>query len=167
MLYHSALRLNDSDELVLITQPALRSQLLQARLVDEFSARCVIQRGENVYLSLREIPDNAKRQEISQAVIKLQAGVCLKPQDLPDPLRTALSVATRGPSPLIQALIWGAASGVVGGVLAMAIVGLTLTVLNVPGESFLGIAGTAVAFVFSAALLGIGFTIYFWQKFMQ
>ncbi len=155
----------DSDELLLITHPTLRAQLLQARLVDEFSARYIIQRGENVYLSLHEIPDEAQRQEVSWAVLRLQMGAQLTVQELPDPLQTALSAVATGPSPLIRALVWGSVCGVVGGVLVMAIVGLVITIMNVPTESYTGFMATAVAFVLSGAILGVGATITFWRKF--
>jgi hypothetical protein len=157
----------DSDELLLITHPRLRAQLLQARLVDELSARCIIQRDENVYLSLREIPDEAQRQEISWAVLRLQLGAQLNAQELPDPLQTALSTAVTGPSPLLRALVWGSVCGVIGGVLVMAIVGLAMTIFNVPAESYTGFMVTAVSFVLSGALLGVGATITFWRKFSR
>lgn len=157
----------DSDELLLITHPTLRAQLLQARLVDEFSARCIIQRDENVYLSLREISDETQRQEVSWAVLRLQMGAQLPARDLPAPLQTALSVVTVGPSPLIRALVWGSVCGVMGGVLVMAIVGLAITIMNVPAESYVGFMATAVAFVLSGAILGVGATIYFWRKFSR
>jgi hypothetical protein len=166
-LFPSTSRHLDSDELLLITHPRLRAQLLRARLVDELSARCVIQRDENVYLSLREIPDEAQRQEISWAVLRLQLGAQLNAQELPDPLQTALSTAVTGPSPLIRALVWGSVCGVIGGVLIMAIVGLLMTVLMVPTESYTGFMATAVAFVLSGAILGVGATFYFWRKFSR
>ncbi len=157
----------DSDEFLLITHPTLRAQLLQARLVDEFSARCIIQRDNHVYLSLREIPDESQRQEVSWAVLRLQMGAQLRSHELPDPLQTALSTVATGPSPLIRALVWGSVCGVIGGVLVMAIVGLLMTILMVPTESYAGIMATAVAFVLSGAVLGGGTTIYFWRKFSQ
>lgn len=157
----------DSDDLLLITHPTLRAQLLQARRVDEFSARCVIQRDEHVYLSLSEIPDDAQRQEVSWAVLRLQMGAQLSSQELPAPLQTALSTVVVRPSPLIRALVWGSICGVIGGVLIMAIVGLITTILMIPTESYTGVMATAVAFVLSGALLGIGATIYFWRKFSQ
>ncbi len=157
----------DGDELLLITNPTLRAQLLKARLVDEFSARCIIQRDEKVYLSLQEIPDEAQRQEVSWAVLRLQMGAQLSSNELPDPLQTALSAAASGPSPLIRALVWGSVCGVVGGVLIMAIVGLFMTVLMVPIESYTSIMATAVAFVLSGALIGLSTTIFFWRKFSR
>jgi hypothetical protein len=156
----------DSDELLLITHPRLRAQLLQARLVDEFSARCIIQRDENVYLSLQEM-DETQRQEISWAVVRLQMGAQLSTRELPDPLQTALSAVPTAPSPLIRALIWGSVCGVIGGVLVMAVVGLAMTVFMVPAESYTGMMAPAVAFVLSGALLGGGATYYFWRKFSQ
>ena len=157
----------DSDEFLLITHPTLRAQLLQARRVDEFSAKCVIQRDEHVYLSLREIPDETQRKEVSWAVLRLQMGARLSSQELPAPLQTALSAAVVGPSPLIRALVWGSVCGVIGGVLVMAIVGLITTILMVPTESYAGFMATAVAFVLSGALLGVSSTFYFWRKFSQ
>lgn len=157
----------DSDEFLLITHPKLRAQLLQARLFDEFSAKCVIQRDEDVYLSLREIPDESQRREVSWAILRLQMGATLSSQEVPAPLQSALSTVVTGPSPLIRALIWGSVCGVIGGVLVMAIVGLFTTVLMVPADSYTGFMATAVAFVLSGALLGIGATIYFWRKFSQ
>lgn len=157
----------DSDELLLISHPALRAQLLQARLVDEFSARCIIQREEKVYLSLQEIPDETQRQEVSWAVLRLQMGAQLTAEELPDPLQTALSAVAAGPSPLIRALVWGSVCGVMGGVLVMAIVGLAITIMNVPTESYIGFMATAVAFVLSGAILGVSATITFWHKFSQ
>lgn len=156
----------DSDELLLITHPTLRDQLLQARLVDEFSARCIIQRDEHVYLSLREM-DETQRREISLAVLRLQMGAQLTVRELPDPLQTALSAVAAGPSPLIRALAWGSICGVIGGVLVMALAGLFMTIFMVPAESYAGIMATAVAFVLSGTILGIGATIHFWRKFSR
>lgn len=157
----------ESDELVLITNTKLRTQLLQAKLVDDYCARCIIQRGEHVYLSLREIPDKAERQDLSWAVLRLQMGAQLSPHELPEPLRTALSATTTGSSPLILALIWGTIIGVIGGVLVMAIVGLAVTILNVPTDSYVGITATAVAFTLSGAFIGVSMTIFFWRKFTR
>lgn len=157
----------ESDELLLITQPTLRMQLLHARFVDEFSASSVIQRDENVYLSLRNIADEAQRREITWAVLRLQMGAHLKPDEIPDPLRTALRAVVSGPSPLLAALLAGGLSGVVGGVMVMAFVGLIITVLNIPAESYVGITATAVAFVMSGAVIGCGATVYFWRRFTQ
>ena len=157
----------ESDDFVLITHATLRFQLLQARQINEFYARSIIQRGESVYLSLREIPDAAERQAINWAILRLQMGAQLSSQELPEPLRAALSSQPAGPSPLIQALIWGSLGGVVGGVLMMAIVGLAIIVLNVPTESNAGVMATAVAFVLSSAFIGVSLTIYFWRKLSQ
>lgn len=157
----------NSDDLLLITHPTLRAQLLQARLVDEFSARCIIQRDDHVYLSLREIPDEAQRREVSWAVLRIQMGAQLAVQDLPDPLQTALVAVVAGPSPLIRALVWGSICGVIGGVLAMAIAGLAMTIFNVPAESYAGFMGTAVAFVLSGTLCGVGATVTFWRRFSR
>ena len=157
----------ESDELILITHSRLREQLLQARLVDDFCARCIIQRGESIYLSLREIPDKVQRQDLSWAVLRLQMGAQLSPQELPEPLRTALSPVAGSPSPLILALTLGAVIGVIGGVLVMAIVGLAVTILNVPTDSYVSIMATAIAFVLSGAFIGIGATTYFWRKFTR
>lgn len=151
--------------MLLITHPGLQEQLLQARLVDTFSARSVIQRGEQVYLSLREINDPGQRQALNWAVLRLQMGAKIDPQDLPEPLQTALTAVSNEPSPLIAALIWGSVCGVVGGVLVMAVVGLVVTILNIPAESYVGITATAVAFVLSGTLIGLGITIYVWRKF--
>lgn len=156
---------DEKNELLLISQPALRQQLLQARLVDDFSARSVIQRGDQVYLSLNEIRDPAERQAISWAVVKLQMGAIIPPGELPGPLHGALTAVANSPSPLIEALIWGSLCGVVGGVLVMALVGLIITVLNVPAESYVGITATAVAFVLSGTVVGLGTTAFFWRKF--
>lgn len=156
-----------SNELLLITHPALRENLLQARLRDEFSARCVIQRGEHVYLSLQEIDDPAKRRELNWAVVRLQMGAKLNPQELPEPLQTALTAVSTGFSPLLEALIWGSAAGVVGGVLIMAIVRLIVTISTLPAESYVGIVIAAAAFVLSGAAIGLGTTIYFWHKINQ
>ncbi|MBK7896794.1 MAG: hypothetical protein WAS33_14425 [Candidatus Promineifilaceae bacterium] len=152
------------NELLLITQPALREQMLQARLVDEFSARSVIQRDEKVYFSLREIADPAQREAINWAILRLQMGAKIPPQDLPEPLKSVLTAVSTPPSPLIAALIWGSLFGVVGGVMVMALVGLVITVLNVPTESNVGIMATAVAFVLSGTIIGLGTTVYFWRK---
>lgn len=157
----------DEPELLLITQPALREQLLQARLVDEFSARAVILRGEHVYFSLREITDASQRQALNWAVLRLQMGAKIPTQELPEPLKTALTAVSNGHSPLIEALIWGSLFGVVGGVMVMALVGLVITVLNVPAESYVGITATAVAFVLSGTVIGLGTTVYFWRKLTQ
>ena len=94
-------------------------------------------------------------------------GAQLPARDLPDPLQTALSAVTTGPTPLIRALVWGSVCGVVGGVLVMAIVGLAITIMNVPTESYVGFMATAGAFVLSGAILGVGATIYFWRKFSR
>ena len=161
---YSASNPKEGDELLLITQPKLRSQLLQARLVNEWSANCIIQRGEQVYLSLRGTPDAAQRRDIAWAVLRLQMGAKLTPQELPDPLRTALLATALGPSPLIVSLLWGAVCGTIGGVMVMALVGLTMTVLNVLQDSYAGIAVTAVAFVLSGKIIGCGIKIYSWHR---
>lgn len=154
----------NGDELLLITQPALRAKLLHARLVDEFSANSVIQRGEKVYLSLRHIADEAVRREITWAVLRLQMGANLQNEEIPDPLRTALQTVAVGPSPLLVALLAGGLSGVIGGVMIMAFVGLLVTILNVPAESYVGVTATAVAFVLGGALFGITTTIFVWRR---
>ena len=155
----------ESDELLLITYPPLRDRLLKARLFDDLSARCIIQRGEQVYLSLREVDSDSERQALSWAVLRLQMGADLNPKELPEPLQTALSHKKIGLSPLIQALVWGSAMGVIGGVLVMAIVGLVVTILNIPPDSYVGVTANAVAFVLSSALIGVSTTIYFWRRF--
>ena len=156
----------EGDELLLITHPGLRSQLLQAQQVDTYCANCVIHRGEHVYLSLRGIVDEAKRNEVTWAVSRLQMGAQLNPRDLPDPLRTALLAAASNsrPSPLIESLIWGTLSGVVGGVLIMALAGLIMTIANVPAESYVGITATAVTFILAATVIGCSTTFYFWRR---
>jgi hypothetical protein len=155
----------EENELLLITHPILREQLLQARMVDEFSARSVIQRGEQVYLSLREISDPFQRRNINWAILRLQMGATLTPKELPEPLKTALTAVAQNSSPLIDALIWGSVIGVVGGVLVMAVVGLVITILNVPVESYVGITATGVAFVLAGTFIGLSTTIYLWRKF--
>ncbi|WP_420644104.1 hypothetical protein [Candidatus Leptofilum sp.] len=157
----------EENELLLISNPSLREQLLQARLVDEFSARSVIQRGEQVYLSLREVSDPSERQAMNWAILKLQMGGNIPTQELPPTLQTALTAVSTGPSPLIEALIWGSLFGVIGGVLVMAVAGLVVTVLNVPAESYVGITATAVAFVLSGTIIGLGSTLFFWKKLMK
>ena len=154
-------------ELLLITHPTLRANLLQARLVDDLSARCVVQRGEQVYLSLREIADPAQRLEVNWAVVRLQMGAKLQTQELPEPLKSALTAVSTGFSPLLEALVWGSAFGVVGGVLVMAIVRLIITISTVPPESYVGIMATAIAFVFAGAVFGLSATFYFWRKLAQ
>ncbi len=154
----------ENDELLLITQPALRAQLLHARQVNAMNAGWVIDRGENVYLSLRTITDEKQRREIAWAVLRLQMGAKLNPEEMPDPLRTALLTGNSEPSPLFAALIFGGVSGVIGGVMVMALVGLLVTVLNVPSESLLGLAATAVSFVLSGAAIGCVSTAYFWRR---
>ena len=158
----------EGDELLLITQPQLRSQLLQARQTNEYCARCVIQRGPNVYLSLREIEDPGQKTEVKWGVVRLQMGALLNPEELPEPLRTILTAVPGKPaSPLIQALLWGTLSGVFGGVLVMAIVGLMLTVLNISNESYVGFAATGIAFLLSGTAIGCTTTVYFWRKFTR
>ncbi|MCA9916483.1 MAG: hypothetical protein KC445_00955 [Anaerolineales bacterium] len=152
-------------DLLLISHPALREQLLQARQVDEFSARCVIERGDQLYFSLREISDPAERQAVNWAILRLQMGAKIAPQDLPEPLKTTLTAVSPQPSSFMKALICGAPCGVVGGVMVMALVGLAVTILNVPTESYVGIAATAVAFVLSGTAIGLSATIFFWRKF--
>jgi hypothetical protein len=154
----------ENDELLLITQPALRAQLLYARQVNAMSAGWIINRGENVYLSLRAITDEKQRREIAWAVLCLQMGAKLNPEEMPDPLRAALLTGSSKPSPLFIALIFGGVSGVIGGVMVMALVGLLVTVLNVPSESLIGLAATAVSFVFSGAAIGVVATVYFWRR---
>ena len=154
----------EGDDLLLITQPTLRSQLLRAKFISERSANCIIQHGEHVYLSLQSVSDEAQRREISWAVLRLQMGAALNPQELPDPLRTALLAAASGPSPLIKSLLWGSISGVTGGVLVMALVGLAMTISNVPTESYVGITATAVAFVLAGTVIGCCMTIYAWRR---
>lgn len=163
-LTHSFPLSDSENELLLISNPALREQLLQARLVDAFSARSVILRGEHVYLSLREIRDPTERQAMNWAILKLQLGANIPTRDLPPALQTALTAVSNHPSPLIEALIWGSLFGVVGGVLVMAVVGLVITILNVPAESYVGFTATAVAFVLSGTVIGLGTTVYFWKK---
>ena len=155
---------NEAHEILLISHPGLREQLLQARLVDEFSARSVIIRDEKMYLSLRGIDDPAQRQAVNWTILRLQMGAKIPPQELPEPLKSALTAVSTHPSPLIEALIWGSLSGVVGGVLVMALVGLVITILNVPAESYVGFTATAVAFVLSGTVIGLGTTVYFWRK---
>ncbi|GJM39800.1 MAG: hypothetical protein DHS20C20_00820 [Ardenticatenaceae bacterium] len=154
----------DENELLLISHPPLRAQLLQARLVDEFSARSVIQRGEHVYLSLNEINDPMERQAMNWAILKLQMGAKIPTGELPPTLKRALTAVSNGPSPLIEALLWGSMLGVFGGVLVMAVVGLVITILNVPAESYVGITATAVAFVLSGTVIGLGGTVFFWKR---
>ena len=84
------------------------------------------------------------------------------PKELPEPMRSLLSIAKK-PSPLIFALVWGAISGVFGGVLVMALVGLVVTIFNVPAESYVGITATAVAFVLSSAVIGFCVTVFVWR----
>ena len=157
----------EGEELLKITQPALRTQLLQARLVNEWCANCVIHRGEHVYLSLRTIPDVAKRREITFAILQLQMGAQLHPNDLPDPLRTALLAASMGPSPLIKSLIFGALCAVIGGVVSMAMIGLVVTILGGLSDSDVGVTATAVAFILSSTLIGCSSTVYFWRRFTR
>lgn len=157
----------NGDELLLITQPTLRAKLLHARLVDEFSAKSVIQRGEKVYLSLRSIADEAARREIAWAVLRLQMGANLKAEEIPDPLRTALQTVSSGPSPLLLALMAGGLGGVIGGVMLMAFVGLIVTIMNVPAESYVGVMATAVAFVLGSAVFGLITTIVVWRRFSK
>lgn len=154
----------NGDELLLITQPALRAKLLHARLVDEFSATSVIQRGEKVYLSLRNIADEAVRREIAWAVLRLQMGANLKSEEIPDPLRTALQTVSTRPSPLLLALMAGGLGGVIGGVMLMAFVGLIVTIMNVPTESYVGVMATAVAFVLGSAVFGCITTLIIWRR---
>ncbi len=154
----------NGDELLLITQPALRAKLLHARLVDEFSAISVIQRGEKVYLSLRNIADEAVRREIAWAVLRLQMGANLKSEEIPDPLRTALQTVSTRPSPLLLALMAGGLGGVIGGVMLMAFVGLIVTIMNVPTESYVGVMATAVAFVLGSAVFGCITTLIIWRR---
>lgn len=154
----------NNDELLLITQPALRTKLLHARLVDDFSANSVVQRGEKVYLSLRTVADEALRREIVWAVLRLQMGADLKNEEIPDPLRTALQTVATGPSPLLVSLMAGGLGGVIGGVMLMAFVGLIVTVLNVPAESYLGVMATAVSFVLGSAVMGCITTIVVWRR---
>lgn len=154
----------NGDELLLITQPALRAKLLHARLVDEFSATSVIQRGEKVYLSLRNIADEAVRREVTWAVLRLQMGANLKSEEIPDPLRTALQTVSTRPSPLLLALMAGGLGGVIGGVMLMAFVGLIVTIMNVPTESYVGVMATAVAFVLGSAVFGCITTLIIWRR---
>ncbi len=154
----------NGDELLLITQPALRAKLLHARLVDEFSATSVIQRGEKVYLSLRTIADEAVRREVTWAVLRLQMGANLKSEEIPDPLRTALQTVSTRPSPLLLALMAGGLGGVIGGVMLMALVGLIVTIMNVPTESYVGVMATAVAFVLGSAVFGCITTLIIWRR---
>ncbi len=154
----------NGDELLLITQPALRAKLLHARLVDEFSATSVIQRGEKVYLSLRTIADEAVRREVTWAVLRLQMGANLKSEEIPDPLRTALQTVSTRPSPLLLALMAGGLGGVIGGVMLMAFVGLIVTIMNVPTESYVGVMATAVAFVLGSAVFGCITTLIIWRR---
>lgn len=154
----------NGDELLLITQPTLRTKLLHARLVDEFSASSVIQRGEKVYLSLRNIADETLRRDIAWAVLRLQMGANLKNEEIPDPLRTALQAGAAGPSPLLVALLAGGLSGVIGGVMVMAFVGLIVTIMNVPAESYVGVTATAVAFLLGSTIFGFITTIVVWRR---
>lgn len=154
----------ESEQLLLITQQQLRTQLLQAKLVDEASAHCVIQRGEQVYLSLRGIPDEAQRREVAWAVLRLQMGAKLSPEEVPDPLRTALLVVIQKPSPMLAALLGGVLCGIIGGVMTMAFVGLIVTALNGSSELAKGLTATAVSFILSGTGIGLGATLYFWRR---
>lgn len=89
----------------------------------------------------------AARREIAWAVLRLQMGANLKSEEIPDPLRTALQMVSTRPSPLLLALMAGGLGGVIGGVMLMAFVGLIVTIMNVPTESYVGVMATAVAFV--------------------
>ncbi|MCA9942657.1 MAG: hypothetical protein KC449_04215 [Anaerolineales bacterium] len=154
----------ENDDFVLVTQPRLQAQLLQARRFDAFCARSIIQRGESVYLSLREISDAAQRQALKFAILRLQMGAQLEIHELPEPLRTALSYQATEPSPFMRSLIFGSFCGVLGGVLMMAIVGLAMIVFNVPTESYANIMVTAITFALSSAFIGLGMTFYSWRK---
>lgn len=151
-------------EMLLITQPSLRMHLLRARLVNEMSAACVVQRGDHVYLSLRDVADEAQRNELIWAVARLQMGASIHPHMLPDPLKTALLSSARGISPLLQALIWGSLAGVIGGVLIMALVGLAMIIVDAQTQFYVNIAVTAVTFVLSGTIIGGGVTIAFWRR---
>ena len=156
-----------NQEMVLITHPNLRLHLLRARLVNEMSAACVIQRGDHVYLSLRDIADEAQRNELIWAVARLQMGANIHPHALPDPLKTALLSSARGVSPLLQSLIWGSLAGVIGGVLIMALVGLAMIIVDAQTQFYVNIAITAVTFVLSGTIIGCGVTITFWRRFSR
>jgi hypothetical protein len=154
-----------SKEMLLITHPALRERLLKARLLDEMSASCLIQRGDHLYLSLRDIADEAQRREVAWAVMRLQMGAIIQPHTLPEPLKTALMPSLSRPSPLLQSLMLGGAAGVIGGVLIMALVGLVMMVFTTQTDSYVGIAATAVSFVLSGTAIGCSVTVYFWRRF--
>lgn len=152
--------------MLLITQPGLRAQFLQARRSNRRCADCIIKRGDQLYLSLRNVADEAQKQEVAWAILRLQLGQQLQPVDVPDPLRSILlsGGSEPKPAPLIMACVWGAICAVVGGVLAMALVGLIITILNVPTDSDIGFLATAVAFVLSSTAIGCSTTAYYWYR---
>lgn len=156
-----------NQEMLLITHPNLRLHLLRARLVNEMSAACIIQRGEHVYLSLRDVADEAQRNELIWAVARLQLGANIHPLTLPDPLKTALLSSARGLSPLLQSLIWGSLAGIIGGVLIMALVGLAMIIVDAQTQFYVHIAITAVTFVLSGTIIGCGVTIASWRHFSR
>ncbi|MCP4419112.1 MAG: hypothetical protein GY805_21055 [Chloroflexi bacterium] len=163
-LAQSILLPQKNSEQLLITQPVLRAKMLKARLVNEVSADCVIQRGEHVYFSLHGVADETQRKELAWAVSCLQMGATIPPQHLPDPLRTVLLAAEVGSSPLLKSLLVGALSGVVGGVLMMAMAGLVMTVLDVQAESYVRFLATAVTFILSATIIGCIVSVFFWRR---
>lgn len=124
----------------------------------------VVHQGE-IYLSFQGIDDPRQRERIYHLVQQLQAGGAINAALLPAPLRAILEPGQVRRNRLAAALVLCAVTGVVSGVVAMAISVLATTVLSTPAGHFAGMDITAVVFVVFCVLGWFTSAVAVWARF--
>ena len=162
-------RLTAEGKLLRILRPDLRENIQREIRVNAsdnpYAVDYVVECDGEIYLSFQGIDDPRQRELIYQLVQQLQAGGAINGALLPAPLRAILEPGQVRRNRLAAAFVLCAVTGVVSGVIAMAISVLATTVLSTPAGHFAGMDITAVVFVVFCVLGWFTSAVAVWARF--
>ena len=156
-------------KLLRILRPDLRENIQRVIRVNAsdnpYVVDHVVECDGEIYLSFQGIDDPRQRERIYHLVQQLQAGGAINAALLPAPLRAILEPGQVRRNRLAAALVLCAVTGVVSGVVAMAISVLATTVFSTPTGHFAGMDITAVVVGVFCVLGWFTSAVAVWARF--
>lgn len=155
-------QLLDERFIVRILQPSLQKQIEQSIKYDPEAASFIFTYEDQMYLSLKSIASEEKRQEVYNIIQRFQIDENINLQEIPAGLRGYLQTSKERRGRFIVAIGLGALSGVMLGLMGMAIGVLILSIFGLINDG-VGIAIPVVAFIACCTLGWFFATYYLWQ----
>lgn len=164
------IRLENEEKLLRVLQPDILKRIKQCQATSRQKIEpFVIENNGAIYFSLVDVKDEEQRHQAIRKIQQWQMGVDVDLSCLPRPLHQLLQPHRALSQRLMHVLILGGITGIIAGILAMAIsviiVSVAELVLGTSLDAFGDMQITAVTFVIFSVLGWMAATPFFWNRF--